>query len=94
MSSKKAKGKRAKTRDLFKTRGSKMTVNSLLKEYKEGEQVRIKINPSIHKGMPFRRFQNTSGKVIKRQGKAFVVSVMKGNRSQDIVTTAAHLAAA
>ena len=43
MASKKAKGKRAHTRDKFKKRGSKATVNKLLQEIPIGTKIDIKI---------------------------------------------------
>ncbi len=94
MSNKKAKGKRAKTRDLFKRRGSKMSVTSLLREFKEGDNVIIKINSSIHGGMPFRRFQNLTGKIVQKRGEGYVLKVMHGDKEKKIISTAAHLKAA
>lgn len=93
MASKKAKGKRAKTRDLMKRRHSKTTINKLLSDFKEGQNVTVVINPSIHAGLPFRRFQNLSGKIVEKRGSSFVVSVKHGNKEKEVITTAAHLKA-
>ena len=94
MSSKKAKGKRSKTRDLFKPRHGRTKVNDILKEFNEGERVVFRINPSFHAGLPHRRFQNLSGKVVEKRGKAYVLQVMHGNKQKQIITCAVHLKAA
>jgi large subunit ribosomal protein L21e len=93
MASKKAKGKRAKTRRLFKRKTSKPTVNTLLQEFNVGDKVVIKVNPSIHSGMPFRRFHGKTGVVKRLQGKCYVVEVMDGNLKKNVIVGAAHLKA-
>jgi len=91
LTNKKAKGVRAKTRDLFKRKGSKLSVSRLLKEFKNGDTVQININSSSHSGLPFRRYQGITGKVVGKQGSAFRVSLKEGNAPRIIITTAAHL---
>ena len=53
LSGKKAKGKRAKTRDLFKHRGSKSTVSKLMETFPEGAVVQVNIDSSTQ-GSAFR----------------------------------------
>ncbi len=91
VSNKKAKGLRAKTRDLYKRRGPKISPNRLLKEFEVGQNVTIKINSSVHGGLPHRRFQNLSGKIVAKQGTAYVLNVMHGDKSKQVITTSAHL---
>ena len=91
MTNKKAQGIRAKTRDKFKRKGSKLSVSRLLKEFPEGSTVQININSSHHSGIPFRRYQGISGKVIGKQGKAFKVALREGNAPRTLIVTAAHL---
>ncbi len=91
MASKKARGKRAKTRDKFSRRGSKVTVNKLLQDFEENSRVIIKTNSSIHEGIPFRRFHGKIGTVIGKQGRAFKVEFKDGNLSKQLIVGAAHL---
>lgn len=92
LTNKKAKGQRAKTRDKLKRKGSKLSVNKILKEFNAaGETVQVNINSSFHSGIPHRRYQGISGKVIGRQGNAFKIAVKEGNAPRTLIVTAAHL---
>lgn len=62
-----------------------------LQEFEEGEKARIKIEPSIHKGQPHRRFQGKIGTVEGKQGEAFVVKVKDGGKEKKVITRAEHL---
>ncbi|HIJ00347.1 MAG TPA: 50S ribosomal protein L21e, partial [Candidatus Methanomethylophilaceae archaeon] len=59
--------------------------------YEVGEKVNIVIDPSVHKGMPFRRFQGLTGTVAGRQGRAVVVNVKAGNKMKTVVARPEHL---
>ena len=50
----------------------------------------IKIDPSEHSGMPYRRFHGKTGRIIAAQGNAFVVAVKDGNKMKYPVITRAH----
>lgn len=91
MSGKKARGKRSKTRDMMRRRGKKLSPTKLLKDFPAGSTVQVRINSSHHSGMPFRRFQGLSGKVLGKQGRAFVVSVLLGDQPRKLIVTASHL---
>ncbi len=91
MASKKAKGKRSKTRSSFTKRGPVATVNKLLQEIPTGAKVDIAIDPSIHSGLPDKRYQGKTGTVTGKQGAAFVVAVSKGNKDMVIIVGPAHL---
>lgn len=91
MTNKKAKGVRAKTRDKFKRKGTKLSVSRLLKEFANGSTVQVNINASHHSGMPFRRYQGISGKIVGKQGSAFKVSLKEGKAPRTLIVTAAHL---
>ena len=60
----KPKGLRARTRSLLRKKPrerGKISTSKLLYDYKLGEKVVIDIEPSIHKGMPHRRYQGKVG---------------------------------
>lgn len=87
MTNKKPVGKRANTRHLF--RGTKLTVETLLKDYKVGDKVVIKPNGRYHSGLPFRRFAGKVGQIAEKRGRCFLVHLAKENK--DVVIGKAHI---
>jgi large subunit ribosomal protein L21e len=89
-----SKGYRAGTRRLLKkearTRG-KIKVSKLLHEYQPGNRVLVRIDPSVQKGMPHRRFHGKIGTVIEKRGRSYVVTVSQGDAVSQIVTRPEHL---
>ncbi|HYB68514.1 MAG TPA: 50S ribosomal protein L21e [Candidatus Acidoferrales bacterium] len=90
----KSKGYRSGTRRLFKKepreRG-KMKLSKLLYEYQPGTQVLVKIDSSVHKGMPHRRYHGRVGTVINKRGRSYVVSVSQGDAIKEIIVRPEHL---
>lgn len=92
MTNKKAKGKRAKTRKLMKRNvRAKTTVNEILKPISVGDVMQININSSKHKGLPHKRMQGKTGKIVNFQGKAPVLEVYDGNLKKRVITQNVHL---
>ena len=91
MSNKKAKGKRAKTRDSHKRRGVRISVNRIRRAFKEGDTVQVVIDASFHRGMPFRRYQGRSGTVVGVQGNCYRVELQEGHSSRLLIAHPAHL---
>ncbi|MEM3616709.1 MAG: 50S ribosomal protein L21e [Candidatus Bathyarchaeia archaeon] len=90
----KSKGYRSKTRRLLKKspreRG-KMRLSKLLHEYQPGNSVVVKIDPSVQKGMPHRRYHGKVGKVVGVRGKSYIVSVTQGDAVKEIIVRPEHL---
>jgi large subunit ribosomal protein L21e len=90
-----AKGFRHKTRSLLsrkpRERG-KTGLTKILRGYAAGEEVVVKIDPSVHKGMPHRRFQGRVGVIVQRKGRSYVVNVTQGNALKEIIVRPEHLA--
>jgi len=90
-----AKGFRHKTRSLLtrkpRERG-KTGLTKILHEYAVGEKVVVKLDPSMHKGMPHRRFQGQVGLVSEKKGRAYVVKVPQGEATKEIIVRPEHLA--
>jgi len=90
----KSKGYRARTRRVLKKepreRG-KLRLSKLLYEYQSGNRVVIKIDPSVQKGMPHRRYHGKVGVVINRRGQSYVVSVTQGEATKEIIVRPEHL---
>ena len=89
-----SKGPRAGTRKLFskkpKERGLP-PMSVILYQYKIGEKVVIKIDPSVHKGMPFKRFHGKVGTIIEKRGRAYVVLVRDGGKMKKVIARPEHL---
>ncbi len=90
----KAKGFRHRTRSLLR-RGvrekGKTGLSKILREYALGDRVLVRINPSIHKGMPHRRFHGRIGVVGEKRGRAYVVNVSQGDAVKEIIVRPEHL---
>ncbi len=91
---KKSKGYRARTRCLLKKapreRG-KIKLSKLLHEYPPNSSVVIKIDPSVQKGMPHRRYYGKIGTIKEKRGRSYVVSVTQGNAVKEIIVRPEHL---
>jgi large subunit ribosomal protein L21e len=89
-----SKGYRSGTRHLLKKKPrerGKIRLSKLLHEYQLGNQVIIKIDSSIQKGMPHRRFHGKTGKIIEKRGRSYVVSVSQGDAVKEIIVRPEHL---
>ncbi|MFH1239720.1 MAG: 50S ribosomal protein L21e [Candidatus Diapherotrites archaeon] len=94
MACKKAKGKRAKTRQKLRRKKGmkKLTVNKQLSVFDEGEKVQINIDPSVHSGFPNPRYQGFVGTVDGKQGPhTFKVSFKLGRTKKMCLVNGAHL---
>lgn len=87
MTNKKPVGKRANTRYLFK--GTKLSVERLLKDYKVGDKVVITPNGRYHSGLPFRRFAGQVATVTEKRGRCYLVHIAKVNK--DVIVAKAHI---
>jgi large subunit ribosomal protein L21e len=89
-----SKGYRSGTRRLLKKehgeRG-KIKMSKLLQEYQPGSRVVVRIDSSIQKGMPHRRFHGKTGTVTEKRGRSYVVTVPQGNAVKEIIVRPEHL---
>ena len=90
----KSKGYRTGTRSLLKKeireRG-KLKLSKLLYEYQPGTRVVVKIDPSVQKGMPHKRYHGRVGVVVNKRGQSYVVSVTQGEAVKEIIVRPEHL---
>ena len=89
--SKKSKGflNRA-TRSLRKRSRSKITVNKLLKEFKIGDKVLIRIERGFN-NIPHRRYWGKIGEIIDKQGEFYKVKISNQNKEKYILVHPIHL---
>ena len=69
----------------------KLRLSKLLHEYQPGTSIVIKIDPSVHKGMPHRRYHGKVGTVLNKRGRSYVVSVSQGDAIREIIVRPEHL---
>ena len=89
-----SKGYRVKTRRLFRRKPrekGKSGLSKILYNYSKGDKVVIKTNPSIHKGMPHRRFHGKIGIITEKKGKSYLIRVKQGNAIKEIIVRPEHL---
>jgi large subunit ribosomal protein L21e len=91
---KKSKGYRRGTRRLLKKnpreRG-KIKMSKLLYEYAPGDRVIVRIDSSVVKGMPHKRYHGKVGTIVVKRGRSYVVSVPLGDAVKEIIARPEHL---
>ena len=90
----KAKGFRRKTRSLLRRKPrerGKTGLSKILHEYETGEKVVVKIDPSVHKGMPHRRYHGRIGVIVNKRGRSYVVNVTQGKAVKEIIVRPEHI---
>jgi len=89
------KGFRHRTRKLLRKnvreKGAVPPLSLLMIEYKPGDKVHIVTNPSIHSGMPHRRYHGKTGEVLGKRGKAYIVRVYLGDKEKILFVRPEHL---
>ena len=91
---KKSKGYRRGTRRLLKKKPrerGKPKLGKFLYAYELGSQVIIKIDSSVQKGMPHKRFHGKIGTIMDKRGRGYVVNVAQGDAVKEIIARSEHL---
>ncbi|MEM2118748.1 MAG: 50S ribosomal protein L21e [Candidatus Bathyarchaeia archaeon] len=89
-----SKGYRTGTRHLMTKEPrehGKIKLSKLLQEYQTGDRVIIKIDSSVQKGMPHRRFHGKIGTITEKRGRSYVVNVSQGEATKTITVRPEHL---
>jgi large subunit ribosomal protein L21e len=89
-----SKGYYTGTRSLLKkpTRAKgKPKISKILHEYIAGNQVIIKMDSSVQKSMPHKRFHGKIGLILEKRGRGYVVSVPQGDAIKTIIVRTEHL---
>ena len=89
-----SKGYRSRTRTLFRKNArekGKVGLSRLLRTYNPGDKVKIKIDSSVHKGMPHRRYHGRVGIVKARRGRSYVIEVAEGNQTRTLIARPEHI---
>lgn len=81
---------RKKLRKNVRTKG-KISLKRYFQKFKDGDRVYLVAEPSIQKGMYFRRFHGKAGKIAGKQGSNYYVQIKDGNKTKKILTHPTHL---
>ena len=83
--------KRGTRKKLKKDIRTKVTIRRFVQQFKEGEKVIIKPEPSVQKGVPHRRFIGKQGEIIGKRGKAYIIQVKDGGKLKQVISLPVHL---
>jgi len=87
-----SRGYRKKTRSLLtKDSNDEQGISYLLREYNVNDKVVIKINPSVVKGMPHRRYHGKVGVVEKVMKRALLINVKVGDKTKKVIARLEHV---
>ncbi|HUT80008.1 MAG TPA: 50S ribosomal protein L21e [Candidatus Bathyarchaeia archaeon] len=89
-----SKGFKHSTRKLLKKSPRKRGLQSLgrlLVKYNVGDQVVIKIDAAIQKGMPHRRYHGKFGVITEVRGRAYVIKIKTGDVYKQIIARPEHV---
>jgi large subunit ribosomal protein L21e len=89
-----SKGYYTRARGLLKKKPrerGKPKLGKLLIDYGLGSQVIIKMDSSVQKSLPHKRFHGKIPPPPEKRGRGYVVSVSKGNAVKTIIVRSEHL---
>lgn len=69
----------------------KVAIRKVVQEFKKGDSVIINPEPSVQKGMPHRRFFWKKGRVLDKQGKAYVIELKVNKNVKKVISSPVHL---
>lgn len=89
-----SRGSRSKTRHKLskriRERGSPR-IRRVTQKFQEGDIVHIKLDPSVHRGLPHPRFHGLTGTVIGTRGRAYLVRVSDGGKWKTVILSPEHM---
>lgn len=89
-----SRGMRAGTRQILRKKPRKrgmFPLSKILYSYSINEKVLIDIEPSVHKGMPYPRFNGKVGEIIGKRGRAYIVQIRDGRKLKQLIVRPEHL---
>ncbi|MFH1229444.1 MAG: 50S ribosomal protein L21e [Candidatus Aenigmatarchaeota archaeon] len=88
----KSHGPHRRTREKFRRTGL-TPISDYIRSFNIGDKVVIRVNSSSQSGLPFRRFQGLSGKVIEKKGRAYVIQIKDGDKTKKVISKPEHIKA-
>lgn len=90
----KSKGFRRKTRQILKKKPREKGMQPLgrmLQKYNSGDKVVIKIDSSVHGGMPHTRYYGKVGVVMEQRGRAYIIELVEEDKTRELIVRPEHL---
>ena len=90
----KSSGYRAGTRSLLRKaprEKGKLGLSRILRPYELGDKVCVKIDSSMHKGMPHKRFQGKIGVIEGKRGRSYLVNLKLGDKDKNLIVRPEHI---
>jgi len=87
-------GYRSRTRKLLRKKPRErglFPLSRILYQYEIGERVTIIIDPSIHKGMPHKRYHGKVGVIVGKRGRAYIIETYLGEKRKILIVRPEHL---
>lgn len=69
----------------------KVALRRFVSDFKAGDRVTLRAEPSVHKGMYLPRFHGITGTVVGSQGKSYFVEINDGGKKKTILVRPVHL---
>ncbi|MEM2024942.1 MAG: 50S ribosomal protein L21e [Desulfurococcaceae archaeon] len=89
------KGFKSRTRKLLKKpvreKGAVPKLSLLMVEYNVGDKVHIVVDPSVHSGVPHRRYYGKTGAVVGKRGKCYIMKVAIGKKEKLLFVRPEHI---
>jgi len=89
-----SKGPRRKSRHILKKKArdrGMQPLGRMLHKYNIGDKTVVKIDSSVHSGMPHIRYHGKVGIVAEQRGKAYVVEITEGGKTRKLIIRPEHL---
>jgi large subunit ribosomal protein L21e len=84
------RGTRQKFKKHYRTKG-KVSIRKFFQDFKEGDQVVLKVEPAYHKGRYYPRFHGKSGVISGKRGSNYTVLIKDGGKDKMIIVHPVHL---
>lgn len=89
-----SKGMRRRSRGIMRRRPRDRGLSPLTRRFQrfsDGDIAHIKVDPSIHGGLPSLRYQGLTGRIVGTQGRCYYIEVRRGRKPRRILVGPEHL---
>ena len=81
---------RSKVKKNFRKKG-KISIGNYFQIFKEGDKVKLYVEPAIQKGMYCPRFFGKVGEILGKVGKCYKVKIKDFNKTKELIVHPVHL---
>ena len=69
----------------------KLSIRKYLQEFKKGDKVLLKAEPSVHKGIYYPRFHGKTGVIKNKKGNCYEVAIKDNKKEKILIVHPVHL---